>query len=119
MKVGGKRTLIIPAEKAYGARAVGANIPSNSALIFDVELVCVGTKGCEKQFRSKSERKAREERDAAEQWQREAPARQARQLCEAQKQTCFAICPPRAEGFRADSSARAQCVIRCENISCN
>jgi peptidylprolyl isomerase len=40
MKVGGKRTLIIPASMAYGSEAKG-NIPANSALIFDVEVTSI------------------------------------------------------------------------------
>jgi FKBP-type peptidyl-prolyl cis-trans isomerase FklB len=39
MKLGSKYQLFIPADLAYGARAVGPDITPNSALIFEVELL--------------------------------------------------------------------------------
>ncbi|HET8884362.1 MAG TPA: FKBP-type peptidyl-prolyl cis-trans isomerase [Candidatus Saccharimonadales bacterium] len=39
MKVGGARRLVIPSGMAYGSVRAAANIPPNSDLVFDIELV--------------------------------------------------------------------------------
>jgi len=39
MKIGGVRRLVIPATQAYGSVRAAANIPPNSDLVFDIELV--------------------------------------------------------------------------------
>lgn len=41
MKVGGKRTVTIPASLAYGSTGAGSAIPPNAALVFDLELLSV------------------------------------------------------------------------------
>ena len=41
MKVGGMRRLTIPSEMAYGSRRAASNIPANSDLVFDIELIGV------------------------------------------------------------------------------
>ena len=82
----------------------------------------------------KAEVKRREAQERAEDQRRQAYANspagraeemqrqqryQGRQMCEAQKQTCFASCPPRAEGFRLNSTAHEVCRFQCDRINCN
>jgi FKBP-type peptidyl-prolyl cis-trans isomerase FkpA len=39
MKVGGKRTVIVPSRLGYGRRGAAPEVPPNSALVFDIELL--------------------------------------------------------------------------------
>jgi len=41
MKLGGKRTFIVPPELAYGKKGAGSIIPPNSKLIFEIEIIDV------------------------------------------------------------------------------
>lgn len=44
MKVGGMRRLIIPSTFAYGSARAASNIPPNSDLVFDIELIDIPKK---------------------------------------------------------------------------
>jgi FKBP-type peptidyl-prolyl cis-trans isomerase FkpA len=47
MKVGGKRTVVIPSSLGYGASGVPGAIPGTTGLVFEVELVKVcGSAAC-------------------------------------------------------------------------
>lgn len=41
MKVGGRRTLLIPAAQGYGDRGAGDDIPPGASLVFEIELLKV------------------------------------------------------------------------------
>ncbi|HZV37229.1 MAG TPA: FKBP-type peptidyl-prolyl cis-trans isomerase, partial [Pseudoxanthomonas sp.] len=41
MRVGGRRTLLVPAADGYGSDGAGDVIPPGASLVFDVELLAV------------------------------------------------------------------------------
>ena len=41
MKIGGTRRPVIPAEMAYGSSSPASNIPANSDLVFDIDLIAI------------------------------------------------------------------------------
>ncbi|HZX71794.1 MAG TPA: FKBP-type peptidyl-prolyl cis-trans isomerase [Rhodanobacter sp.] len=41
MRVGGRRTLLIPPRLGYGGRGFGGAVPPHASLVFDIELVSV------------------------------------------------------------------------------
>ncbi len=45
MKVGGTRRLVIPAAQAYGSASPASNIPANSDLVFDIDLIAIPKNG--------------------------------------------------------------------------
>jgi hypothetical protein len=57
-------------------------------------------------------------RREAEQWERDRPRRDARNLCEAQKQTCVASCPVNRYSDGSVMGPERSCRYRCESVSC-
>lgn len=96
---------------------------SESALDFPVQLLGINkTEHVKNEAGIEAKREAQEKRVQAgrdEQDRRDAPARQARQMCEAQKQTCVASCPRFVDGrgVRFDFP-ETPCRNRCESVSC-
>jgi FKBP-type peptidyl-prolyl cis-trans isomerase len=54
---GGKGKFLIPSELAYGSRAAGKDIPANSVLIFDIELIDFIDKNAQKKKQAELDKK--------------------------------------------------------------
>ena len=79
----------------------------------------------ERERQAKVAQERREQADREEQYRRDAPARQARQMCEAQKQSCLASCGDRIGAFTSRGIASGEyarigkCETSCHSIGCN
>ena len=88
------------------------------------QFACASTQNCQQEKTKREAQARREQAERDEQWRRDAPARQARQMCEAQKATCFASCPAYRSVHHTENSlivndAHFSCNRRCGSIYCN
>ncbi len=73
MPVGSKWQLFVPANLAYGQQAMGADIPPNSTLIFEVELVSIQDKDKDKDKKDQSDKSKELKPDAQQDQPKDEP----------------------------------------------